>query len=218
MGLALLSAFGAEPAAFFFIAEYRVHGVHSLAADDVERAVYPFVGPDRTAEDIQAACSSLEKAYQAKGFGAASVRLLGSVNRSGVVELVVTEGRIEKLRVKGAHYFSPAAIKSQAPALAEGQVLNFNDVNHDVVALNQLQDRTVTPTLRPGAEPGTYDVDLDVKDSPPLHAGLELNDYSSPNTRPLRLTGSVNDSSATRTPRFSRATTWPASPGSSGLA
>jgi hemolysin activation/secretion protein len=199
MGLALLSAFGAEPPAFFFIAEYRVHGVHSLAADDVERAVYPFVGPDRTAEDIQAACSSLEKAYQAKGFGAASVRLLGPVNRQGVVELVVTEGRIEKLRVKGAHYFSPAAIKSQAPALAEGQVLNFNDINHDVVALNQLQDRTVTPTLRPGAEPGTYDVDLDVKDSAPLHAGLELNDYSSPNTRPLRLTGSVNDSNLWQT-------------------
>jgi hemolysin activation/secretion protein len=199
VGLAFLSAFGAEPPAFFFIAEYRVHGVHSLAADDVEQAVYPFVGPDRTLDDIQAACTSLEKAYQAKGFGAATVRATGRATRTGIVELVVSEGRVEKLRVKGAHYFSPVSIKTQAPALAEGRVLNFNDINHDVVALNQLQDRTVTPTLRPGAEPGTYDIDLDVKDSPPLHAGVELNDYSSPNTRPLRLTGSVNDSNLWQT-------------------
>jgi hemolysin activation/secretion protein len=185
---------GAEPTGFFFVSEYRVHGVHSITSLDVEKAVYPFLGPDRTAEDVKAACAALEKAYQALGYGAASVRALGPPDRAGVVELQVTEGAVGKLRVKDAHYFSPEKIKQAAPALSEGRVLNFNDINNDVVGLNQARERTVTPTLRPGAEPGTYDVDLNVKDSRPFHASAELNDDNTPNTKPLRLTASVSDS------------------------
>jgi hemolysin activation/secretion protein len=184
----------ADAPKFFFVSEYRVHGVHSITSLEVEKAVYPFLGPDRTVDDIHSACSALEKAYQAKGFGAASVWALGRPDKNGLVALQVSEGAIERLRVTGARYFSPEKIKRAAPALAEGRVINFNDVSRDVVGLNQLGDRTVTPTLRPGSEPGTYDIDLQVKDSSPFHASVELNNDNSPNTRPLRLTGSVDDS------------------------
>ena len=185
---------GAELPGFFFVSEYRVHGAHSITSLEVERAVYPFLGPDRTTEDVQAACTALEKTYQALGFGAASVRALGGVNKAGVVDLQVTEGAVGRLRVKDAHYFSPEKIKQAAPALAEGRVLNFNDINKDVVGLNQMRERTVTPTLRPGSVPGTYDIDLNVKDSRPFHASVEVNNDKTPNTKPLRLTASVNDS------------------------
>jgi hemolysin activation/secretion protein len=187
------TAMSAGQGGYFFISEYRVHGVHSITSLDVEKAVYPFLGPDRTAADVQAACRAVEKAYGALGFGAVSVHPVGLANKSGVVELQVTEGTVGRLRVKNARYFSPAKIKEAAPALAEGRVLNFNDINSDVVGLNQLHDRTITPTLRPGAEPGTYDVDLNVKDSRPFHASAEVNDYYTPNTKPLRLTASVSD-------------------------
>jgi hemolysin activation/secretion protein len=193
-GLTLWTALCAEPTGFFFISEYRVHGVHSMTCLEVEKTVYPFLGPDRTAEDVQAACAALEKAYQAKGFGAATVRALGPSDQGGVIELQVTEGTVARLRVKGARYFSPEKIKEAAPALAEGRVLNFNDINRDVVGLNQLRERTVTPTLRPGDEPGTYDIDLDVKDAPPFHASAELNNDNTPNTEPLRVTAAVSDS------------------------
>jgi hemolysin activation/secretion protein len=188
------AAFGGEIPGFFFISEFQVHGVHSMSSMDVQRAVYPFLGPNRVQEDIQAACTALEKAYQSKGFGAATVQPAGKLSRTGVIELEVSEGTVERLRVKGARYYSPEVIKKEAPALAEGRVLNFNDINKDVVGLNQSQERTVTPTLKPGSEPGTYDIDLDVKDSSPAHASIELNDDRSPNTKPLRLVASVSDS------------------------
>ncbi len=184
----------AGPAGYFFISEYRVHGVHSITSLEIEKAVYPFLGPARTADDIQGACSAIEKTYQALGYGAVSVSPLGSANRSGTVELQVTEGKVERLRVKEAHYFSPEKIKEAAPSLAEGRVINFNDISKDVVGLSQLRERTVTPTLRPGSEAGTYDIDLTVKDSRPFHASAELNDDRTPNTKPLRLTASVSDS------------------------
>jgi hemolysin activation/secretion protein len=71
-------------------------------------------------------------------------------------------------------------------------VPNFNEVARDIVALNQLPDRRVTPTMRPGVEPGTVDVDLEVKDTFPLHGNLELNNRYSANTTPLRLNGGVS--------------------------
>jgi hemolysin activation/secretion protein len=50
----------------------------------------------------------------------------------------------------------------------------------------------VTPELRPGAEPGTVDIDLNVKDTFPLHGSIELNNRYSANTSPLRLNASLS--------------------------
>src|SRR5262249_7051154 len=83
-------------------------------------------------------------------------------------------------------------IKRRAPSLAEGTLPNFNDVTRDIVALNTLPDRRITPTMRPGVEPGTWDVDLNVKDTFPLHGSVELNNRASPDTTDLRVNGSVS--------------------------
>src|SRR5262249_55184945 len=49
----------------------------------------------------------------------------------------------------------------------------------------------VTPRLKPGAVPGTVDVDLEVKDALPLSSSLEVNNQQSQATAPVRLVGSV---------------------------
>jgi hemolysin activation/secretion protein len=61
-----------------------------------------------------------------------------------------------------------------------------------LVALNQLSDRRITPTVRAGEIPGTVDVDLNVKDTMPLHGSLELNNRYSADTSPLRVNGSIS--------------------------
>lgn len=175
-----------------YIQEYRVQGAHLLTKLEVGEAVYPYLGPERTAEDVDQARAALEKAYQAKGFQTVSVQIPPQQVKGGVVILQVIEGKVGRLRVKGARYFSPDQIKKAAPSLAEGTVPDFNKVSQDIVALNQLPDRRVTPTLRAGVEPNTVDIDLNVKDTLPLHGNLELNNRYSPNTTQLRLNGAVS--------------------------
>ena len=159
---------------------------------EVEEAVYPFLGPERSADDVDQARAALEKAYQTKGYQTVSVQIPPQQVTSGVVILQVIEGKVGRLRVRGARYFSPDQIKKAAPSLAEGTVPDFNRVSQDIVALNQLADRPVTPTLRAGIEPNTVDIDLNVKDTLPLHGNLEFNNRYSPNTTPLRLNGAVS--------------------------
>jgi hemolysin activation/secretion protein len=177
----------------FYIREYRViGGGHLLSSTDVENAVYPYLGPYRTGQDVDQARGALEQAYREKGFQTVTVQIPPQKPAGGVIVLQVMSGEISRLRVHGSRYFSIDQIKREAPSLAEGQSPNFSQVTHDLLILNDISDRRVTPTVRPGETPGTVDVDLNVKDSIPLHGSVEINNRYSYDTDPLRINASVN--------------------------
>ena len=175
-----------------YIREYRVRGATRLPKEEIEEAVYPFLGPGRTPVDVEDARAALEKAYKDKGYQTVVVQVPPQSGAGGVIFLQVVENRVGRLRVRGSRYFSPTQIKKEAPSLEEGTVPNFNAVSRDIVALNQLPDRRVTPSLRTGVAPGTVDIDLEVQDKFPLHGSLELNNRYSPDTTELRLNGAVS--------------------------
>jgi hemolysin activation/secretion protein len=169
-----------------------VQGARQLSREEIEEAVYPFLGPGRTPADVEDARAALEKAYKDKGFQTVVVQVPSQSGAGGIVFLQVVENKVGRLRVRGSRYFSPAQIKQETPSLAEGSVPNFNEVTHDIVALNQLADRRVTPSLRTGIVPGTVDVDLEVQDSLPLHGSVEVNNRYSFDTTELRLNGAIS--------------------------
>lgn len=191
-GLALLGVASAEVLPVFYIREYRIQGAESLPRLEVERAVYPFLGPERNATDVEQARAALEKSYHDKGFQTVSVLIPQQDPRHGIIKFQVVEGKVGRLRVNGARYFLPSQIKREAPSLAEGKVPNLDQVGKEIVGLNHLADRRVTPALRPGIEPGTVDIDLNVEDKLPVHGSLELNNRYSSNTSELRLNGSIS--------------------------
>jgi hemolysin activation/secretion protein len=178
------------PPQLFDIDEYRIEGADKLQQIEVEEAVYPFLGPKRSADDVEKARAALEQRYHDKGFQAVSVTIPAQNPQNGVVVLKVAENPVGRVRVKGSRYFDTAAIKKKATSLAEGTVPNFNEVTKDIVALNQWPDRRITPALRAGETPGTVDVDLNVEDKLPVHGSVELNNRQAPYTAPLRLSAS----------------------------
>ncbi len=176
----------------FYIQEFRVQGSRTLAPLKVEEAVYPYLGRERGAEDVEQARAALEKAYHAAGYQAVAVEVPPQDVAEGVVMLHVLENPVGRLRVRGARYFRGSRLMETAPELAEGRVLNFSEVNQAVMRLNRLRDLRLTPELKPGVQPGTVDVDLMVEDFLPLHGSVELNNRSSANTAALRLNGSIS--------------------------
>ncbi|WP_238155920.1 MULTISPECIES: ShlB/FhaC/HecB family hemolysin secretion/activation protein [Xanthomonas] len=178
--------------AHFDILAYQVVGNTQLQNVQVERAVYPFLGPQRTAADVEQARAALQGVYEAAGLATVAVSVPEQDAASGLVTLQVTEQRVGRVRVVGADYYSPDDVIRGAPSLAEGSVPNFKDVQRDIVALNQLPDRRVTPQVQAGAQPNTVDVDLAVDDALPLHGSLELNNRKSANTSELRLSAAVH--------------------------
>lgn len=181
-----------QPATFDLL-ELRVKGNTLMDKKQLERTIYPFLGPKKSLENVDLARSALEELYRAKGYQTVSVDIPEQDVKNGVVYLQVVEGKVSRLRVTDARYFSLGKIKAGVPELAEGKVPNFTKMQAELTQLGgQSPDRKIQPVLRAGETPGTLEVDLKVKDELPLHGRVELNGRNTFGTSLLRLVNSVH--------------------------
>jgi hemolysin activation/secretion protein len=174
----------------FDLLEIEVEGNTVLPAIAIEAAVLPFLGEGKTIADVDAARAALERAYQQAGYLSVFVDVPEQRVDQGLVRLKVLEGRVERLRVSGSRYFSQGFIRDTVSELAVGTVPNFNTVQAQVALLNRTEDRRVQPVLKPGAAPGTVDVDLNVTDRVPADASVEITNRHAAATTPFRLSAS----------------------------
>ncbi|ELW3041077.1 ShlB/FhaC/HecB family hemolysin secretion/activation protein [Pseudomonas aeruginosa] len=180
------AAAGAEPQRLVDINEYVVRGNTVLDNRAIEAAVYPFLGPQRSLRDIEGARDALQAAYQEKGYQSVYVELPEQQVSGGVVYLQVTETTVGRVRVVGAKHYSPVELREEVPALEEGKVPDFAQVQRELAQVNRTPGRQVLPMVREGQRPGTMDVDLQVEDKNPWHASIGLNNDYSADTRHLR--------------------------------
>lgn len=180
-----------QPPARFDVNEYLVRGNHLLGAEDIEKAVEPYLGPGRSLDDVHAARDALQKTYQARGYQSVVVEVPPQQVKNGVLLLQVVENSIGRVRVEGARYHSPEAIRDAVPSLAEGTVPNFTRAQAELAQVNTQPGQQVMPVIKPGTLPQTMDVTLKVEDSYPLHASLEVNNEHSADTPELRAVANV---------------------------
>lgn len=187
------SAQGNKPEPHFYVDEYRVLGNTVLSAREIERVLYPLLGKDKTLTDVEAAKTALEKLYHDRGYNTVFVDIPPQRIEDGVVRLKVTEGRVEREQIHGAHYFAERDVIAALPAATPGEVLQTSKLQAELTAVNRATpDRSVVPILKAGSEPGTVDLALEVNDTLPLHASLELNNQATIDTRPLRSVATVS--------------------------
>ncbi|WP_353192528.1 ShlB/FhaC/HecB family hemolysin secretion/activation protein [Pandoraea pnomenusa] len=181
----------AEPQKLVNINEYVVRGNTVLDVRTIEKAVTPYLGPNRTLQDIEAARDALLAAYQAKGYQSVYVDLPEQQVAGGIVYLKVSETKLGRLRVVGSEYHSPREVRDRVPSLVEGKVPDFNAAQTELTALNRTGEQQVVPLVKQGTVPGTMDVDLKVEDTNPWRASFSLNNDRSADTKPLRMLASV---------------------------
>jgi hemolysin activation/secretion protein len=173
----------------FMIRAFQVKGNRLLSAQAVEDAVYPFMGPDKTPDDVEHARAALQGVFEKQGYATVSVAIPDQAVDSGIIRLDVEAQVIGKVTVTGGHRTSKSWVLARAPSLTPGAPPNFQAVQQNIVALNQSVDRRITPDVKPGVAPGTIDVNLKVEDTPPVHGSLEVNNDNSVGTTDLRVSG-----------------------------
>ncbi len=181
-----------KPEPHFDILEFVIDGNTVLPAAALEEAVYPFLGEERVAADVDRARDALERLYRERGYQTVQVSIPKQGVENKIIHLQVVENPVGRLRVVDSKYHTPSEIKQIAPSLTEGTVPNLTDVQRDIVALNQQADMKVTPRLKAGKAPGTVDVDLEVEDKLPLHASIEINNQHNQQTSALRTAATVS--------------------------
>lgn len=176
----------------FAVLHYVVEGNSVLSAEVVEAAIYRHMGKGKGIDDVEAARRALEQAYVNAGYQTVLVDIPEQDVSSGRVRLRVTEGRIDRVRVTGSRYFSLRRIREEVPALTEGLVPHVPSLEKELAkASGASADRRLTPTLRAGRTPGTLEAEIEVEDTLPLHANLEVNTRNAVGTTLFRTIGSL---------------------------
>src|SRR5574337_2181185 len=83
----------------FDIFEYRIDGTTLLPVTAVEQAVYPYLGENKTLEDVEQARDALERAYHRAGYLTVLVSIPQQKVDSAVVTLAVTEAPVKRLAI-----------------------------------------------------------------------------------------------------------------------
>ncbi|PKM38478.1 MAG: peptidase S9 [Gammaproteobacteria bacterium HGW-Gammaproteobacteria-10] len=181
-----------QEAPSFDLMVLQVDGNTVLDQQVIEKTVYPFLGPNKSIDDVEKARQALEDIYREQGYPTALVEIPEQDVVDGLVRLQVVEGSIERLIISGSRYYSLGRIREQVPALAKGQVPYMPDVQAQVGALGeQSGDRKITPIFRAGKTPGKTEVELRVDDELPLHGSIEVNANNPESTTRTRVIGSI---------------------------
>ncbi|HET8695573.1 MAG TPA: POTRA domain-containing protein [Aquabacterium sp.] len=181
------SAFAApQPSPHFNVYEYIVQGNTVLPASMVEKALEPYLGPDKTFKDIEAARAALEKLYQDAGYLSVVVSVPDQKIQNDQIRLEVVEAKVDRLKVTGAQYNLPSGIQAKVPSLTPGQTPYFPQVQEDL-GKAQSGDVQITPLIGAGDQADKLNVELKVDDKPAVHGSVEANSKQSFNTHRGRI-------------------------------
>lgn len=187
----------AQPAAAadefrFDVMEYVVRGNSVLTAADIQTVLMPHAGYGKSVPDVEVARGELEKAYRDRGYATVVVEIPQQDVSSGILELMVTEGKVGRVRVTGADFVLPSEVRGALPSLKPGTVPNVPTLQEELSSANARTTRTITPEFKAGTAPGTVDIELAVEDKKPWGASIEVSDQYNRSTERFRLNVSAN--------------------------
>ncbi len=142
-------------------------GLPLLADPGFTRRVEPFLGRPLRLADLQQITRLASQWYRAHGRPFVSVTVPPQNISTGVVQVVVTEYRVNRVLVKGNRWFSSNLLRDES-GLVPGQTITLPGVQQDLNWLNANPFRTVTTVFQPDAQPGDTDVVLKTQDRLPV--------------------------------------------------
>jgi len=174
------------PAPKFDINRFALSGNTLLPAEEVERIVAPFVGPQRDFGDIQRALEALERAYRDLGYSVVQVSLPEQDITQGVVRFRVVQGRVAKIAIEGNKHFDDANVRRSLPSVKEGETPNSKAIARNLQLLAEHPAKQTHVLLRSGAAQDQIDVNIKVTDEKPWRVILSLDNTGASETGYLR--------------------------------
>ncbi|MBB3177468.1 ShlB/FhaC/HecB family hemolysin secretion/activation protein [Variovorax sp. Sphag1AA] len=135
------------------IREIRIHGA-DLLPDYVQREIVQNnAGRCLAAKDLEAILATLTKSYIDRGYITTRAYLPAQDLRTGVLEITVIEGTIERFDLQQSGRNAKVSIPGAFPA-RPGDRLNLRDLEQGIDQLNSLSSNSATLDVQPGTKPG----------------------------------------------------------------
>lgn len=172
-GIVLVPAIDRVSAEPIQLAEEKVVDRDVDAPDGVVAALEPFLKKPVTLDLLDELTRTITSAYEAGDRPVVDAFLPEQNVTSGVVQIVVVEGRVGEVRVEGASHSKPEYLRRQV-RVETGDPIRRRALQHDLYWLNAQPLRTVNLVFEKGETYGETDLVLQVADSKPFHANAGI--------------------------------------------
>ena len=170
----------------FFVKKIKLTG-NTVISDEI---LMPIVdlgeGRDVNLSILNAMADEISALYSAKGYLLARAYIPKQEIEDGIVEMIITEGRINKVFVQGHKKLSKEKFKQRMKMVQDELVLKEQTLERVLLELNELMGVNVTTVLKPGELPGTSDLVLEVTESKPYTLSFDSDNFGSQYTGKVR--------------------------------
>ena len=138
------------------ISHIEVQGVTQLRTAQLDGITQPFVGRCLGVPEVEQILGEITRAYMLRGFVTTRAYLPAQDLGQGKLQILVVEGKVEKIRVEGQGRkgFRPGNTIPTAP----GDLLNLRDLEQGIDQINRLQSNSASFDIAPGSAPGLSEV------------------------------------------------------------
>jgi len=163
----------------FFVKKVKLTG-NTVFSDEI---LMPLVdlgeGKDVTLGILTLLADKVSAFYANEGYLLASAFIPKQEVKDGIVEMVITEGRINKVIVQGNKKLSKEDLEQRMKMVQEELVLREQTLERLLLELNELMGVRVRAVLKPGDLPGTSDLVMDVTELRPYNVSFDSDNFGS---------------------------------------
>jgi hemolysin activation/secretion protein len=172
--------------ATFFIKKIKLTGNSVISNEKLVTLIDLGEGKEVTMSLLNAIADEVTAVYAAEGYFLARVFVPNQEVKDATVEMVISEGRVNKILVQGNKTLSTEKLKERMKRVQDEPALKEQTLEHVLLELNELMGVKVRAVLKPGDLPGTSDLVMDVTESRPYTFSFDSDNFGSRYTGPTR--------------------------------
>jgi len=155
---------------------FRITGLSVVSPDAVNDDLAPFIGKDKRFQDLLDAAAAVKQRLAGLGFFLADVVIPEQKIADGIVQLLVLEGRLGKvkLEIDPAVNINRALLQSYLDDLDSGGLIRTTDVERALFQIHDLRGIVATSSFAPGAVQGTADLTIKVSPAKKFDANFDF--------------------------------------------
>ena len=176
----------------FLVRSIEISGNTLLPTDKLHALVADSEGKQLTLNELGDVADRISMAYQHAGYPLARAYVPAQTLRDGVVKIAVVEARYGKVVLKNDSAVSNGPLNATLAPLQPGQPVSNYQLERSLLLLSDIPGALTGSVVRPGQDPGTSDLLVDVTSAPRYTGTVGLDDFGNSYTGRARLGGNFD--------------------------
>jgi hemolysin activation/secretion protein len=173
----------------FLVKRVRISGNTLLSTGTLHALVASSEGRQLTLGDLQGLADRISDAYHAAGYPLARAYVPAQTLQGGVVTIDVVEARYGKVVLQNHSSVSDKTLRKVLAPLQPGRPVANRPLERSLLLLSDVPGATTSSVVRPGDQPGTSDLVVDVVAAPRYTGTIGVDDFGNRYTGRARVNG-----------------------------